>query len=162
MTPLTANRTALEPEQVSLVPKKKQRTRPGPLQWLGYSVGRKLPDSMRDWVRNDLVGDWAVPRHFARSMVPFLPLFAAFLLFPGPLWLRGCMVLLGVSLALFYSAAYMAQNRARRLERHGLPPDLENPKKRGRIDAERAAYEKAHPPATVIGPVTGSRAELRR
>ncbi|MFD4369646.1 DUF5313 family protein [Rhodococcus sp. NPDC058521] len=120
--------------------------RPGPLQWLGYCFGRTLPESMQDWVRNDLVGDWAVPRHLVRSMVPFLPIFAAFFLFPGPLWLNASMTLLGVVLALFYSVAYMAQNRARRLERHGLPPDLENPKARKRHEAERAAYAKLHGP----------------
>ncbi|MDJ0110715.1 DUF5313 family protein, partial [Rhodococcus erythropolis] len=43
-------------EQVTSVTSKKQRTSPNPLQWLGYSVGRKLPDSMQDWVRNDLIG----------------------------------------------------------------------------------------------------------
>ncbi|MFC0452027.1 DUF5313 family protein [Rhodococcus jostii] len=123
--------------------RKTQRTRPGPLQWLGYAVGRTLPDSMQDWVRNDLVGDWAVPRHLVRSMVPFVPVFAAFFLFPGPVGLRASMVLLGVLLAV----SYMAQNRARRLERHGLPPDLENPKKASRHDAEKAAYEKLHGPA---------------
>ncbi|GAB2631395.1 DUF5313 family protein [Prescottella soli] len=124
---------------------KKVHRRPNPLQWIGYSCGRKLPDSMQDWVRNDLVGDWAVPRHMIRSMVPFLPIFAAFFLFPGPLWLRGSMVLLGVFLALFFAAAYMEQNRRRRLEKHGLSPDLENPKKVARYNAEKAAYEKAHP-----------------
>ncbi len=70
--------------------------RPNPFQWIAYACGRKLPDSMQDWVRNDLIGDWAVPRHMIRSMVPFLPIFAAFFLFPGPVWLRGSMVLLGV------------------------------------------------------------------
>ncbi|MER2225363.1 MAG: DUF5313 family protein, partial [Rhodococcus sp. (in: high G+C Gram-positive bacteria)] len=96
-------------EQVTSVTSKKQRTSPNPLQWLGYSVGRKLPDSMQDWVRNDLIGDWAVPRHLIRSMVPFIPVFAAFMLFPGPWALRASMVLLGVLLALFYSVSYMAQ-----------------------------------------------------
>ncbi|NMM90477.1 hypothetical protein B2J88_40135 [Rhodococcus sp. SRB_17] len=119
---------------------------PNPIQWLGYSFGRKLPDSMREWVRNDLVGDWAVPRHLVRSMVPFLPVFVIFMLFPGPWALRASMVLLGVLLALFYSVSYMAQNRSRRLERHGLPADLENPKKISRQDAEKAAYEKLHGP----------------
>ncbi|QBJ98629.1 hypothetical protein ERC79_09240 [Rhodococcus sp. ABRD24] len=119
--------------------------RPNPFQWIAYSCGRKLPDSMQEWVRNDLVGDYAVPRHMIRSMVPFIPVFAAFFLFPGPLWLRGSMVLLGVLLALFFSAAYMEQNRRRRLEKNGLPADLENPKKTARYNAEKAAYEKAHP-----------------
>ncbi|MGU3432969.1 DUF5313 family protein [Actinomycetes bacterium M1A6_2h] len=121
-------------------------TRPNPIQWIGYAAGRTLPPSMQDWVRNDLVGPMAVPRHLARNMVLFSPVFAAFLLFPGELWLRGAMILLGVLLALFYTAAYMEQNRMRRLERHGLPPTLQNPKKQQRMDAEREAYEKKHSP----------------
>jgi hypothetical protein len=55
------------------------------------------------------------------------------------------MVLLGVFLALFFAASYMEQNRRRRLEKHGLSPELENPKKVARFNAEKAAYEKAHP-----------------
>ncbi|QNG18938.1 DUF5313 domain-containing protein [Rhodococcus triatomae] len=121
-----------------------ERRRPGPLQWLGYAFGRTLPDSQRDWVRNDLVGNHAVARHLVRSMAPFVPVFAAFALFPGPVALRASMVLLGVLLALFYSVAYMAQNRARRLERHGLPADLENPKAARRHENERRTYERRH------------------
>ncbi|MGW4577444.1 DUF5313 family protein [Rhodococcus aetherivorans] len=120
------------------------RTRPGPFQWLAYAVGRPLPASMREWVRNDLIGDHAVARHMIRSQVPFLPLYAAFLLLPGPVWLRLSTMGLGVALALFFSAAYMAQNRRRRLERNGLPGDLENPRRVRERDAEKAAYERLH------------------
>lgn len=120
-------------------------TRPNPVQWIGYAFGRRLPDSMQDWVRNDLIGDRAVPRHLIRGMIPFLPIFAVFMLFPGELWLRGTMVLLAVLLALFYSAAYMEPNRKRRLARHGLSPDLQNPKKVARDEAERRAYERWRP-----------------
>ncbi len=35
------------------------RTRPNFLQYIGYCYGRRLPDSMRDWVRNDLAGKGA-------------------------------------------------------------------------------------------------------
>ena len=31
--------------------------RPGPLRYIAYSFGRKVPDEMRYWVRNDLTGD---------------------------------------------------------------------------------------------------------
>ncbi|NMM92523.1 hypothetical protein B2J88_51265 [Rhodococcus sp. SRB_17] len=130
-----------------------RRSRPNPFQWLGYALGRKLPASMQDWVRNDLVGDRSVPRHLIRSMVPFVPVFVTFLLFPGPLALRGSMVLLGVLLALFYSVSYMAQNRSRRLERHGLPPDLENDKKASRHEAERRAYEQLHGASSTQSPL---------
>ncbi|MFC8532192.1 DUF5313 family protein [Nocardia sp. NPDC057227] len=114
--------------------------RPGPIRWIGYAFGRRLPDSMRDWVRRDLTGDHAAARHVLRGMVPFTPLFAAFLLFPGELWLRGSMVLLALLLALFYTVAFMPMNRAHRLAKHGFPQDLRNPAQARRADADRARY----------------------
>ncbi|WP_338891476.1 DUF5313 family protein [Rhodococcus sovatensis] len=120
-------------------------TRPNAVQWLGYVLGRKLPMSMQDWVRNDLVGKGAVPRHLLRSMIPFMPIFIGFVvLFPGALWLRGAMVLLSVLLALFYTVAFMELNRARRLELHGLPSNLKSDRKRAALDTERARYEQLH------------------
>lgn len=119
--------------------------RPNPIQWIGYTLGRRLPDSKREWVRNDLTGRHATTRHMIRGMVPFLPLFTAFLLLPGAVWLRGSTALLALLLALFYCAVYMPVNRSRRLTQHGLPADLENPAKRDQHRAERAIYESNHP-----------------
>lgn len=121
------------------------RRRPGPIQWIGYALGRRLPDSMREWVRDDLTGRFAAARHVLRGMVPFTPLFAAFLLFPGELWLRGAMVLLALLLALFYTVAFMPMNRAHRLAKHGLPADLENARRAQRRARERARYAAQHP-----------------
>ncbi|MEU7768267.1 DUF5313 family protein [Nocardia sp. NPDC049190] len=119
--------------------------RPNPVQWVGYAFGRRLPDSLREWVRNDLTGTHAATRHVLRGLVPFTPLFLAFLLFPGELWLRGAMVLLALLLALFYTIAFMPMNRAHRLAKHGLPADLENPERARRRAAERARYAAQHP-----------------
>ncbi|PXW29929.1 UNVERIFIED_CONTAM: hypothetical protein DES50_10936 [Williamsia faeni] len=121
-----------------------QRARPNPWQWITYSWGRKLPDELQDWVRHDLTGRWRVPRHLLRGMIPFFPVFAVFLLFPGPIYLRLAMILLGLILALFYCGAYMQPNREHRLELHGLPADLESPERVRKHDANRAAYEKIH------------------
>lgn len=123
----------------------RERTRPNFAQWLGYVAGRRLPMSMQEWVRNDLVGKGAVPRHLLRSMIPFLPIFVGFfVLFPGALWLRGAMVLLSVLLAMFYTVAFMELNRARRLELHGLPSDLQSDRKREALEDERVRYERLH------------------
>ena len=54
--------------------------RPNLIQYLGYSYGRRLPDSMREWVANDLAGYGAVRRHMIRMVIP--PLFVL-----APLWL---------------------------------------------------------------------------
>ncbi|MBH0776888.1 DUF5313 family protein [Nocardia bovistercoris] len=122
-----------------------KRRRPTPWQWIGYAFGRRLPDSLRDWVREDLTGRYATARHIVRGLVPFTPLFAAFLLFPGELWLRGSMILLAVLLALFYTAAFLPMNRAHRLTAHGLPADLENPARARRRADERARYAARYP-----------------
>jgi hypothetical protein len=122
--------------------------RPGPLRYIGYTFGRKLPDSMREWVRNDLTGEAALPRHLFRSMVPFIPVFAAALLLPpGPLVLRGACVLLALILALIYSFAFMDMNRRRRLTQHGFSGDLETARQARRRNRSRAEYERLHPRA---------------
>ncbi|WP_299569312.1 DUF5313 family protein [uncultured Williamsia sp.] len=120
------------------------RRRPSPLQWIGYSFGRRLPDELRDWVREDLTGRHAYLRHLVRGMVPFIPIFVIFMLFPGPWWLRAQMVALGLVLGLIYSAAYMRQNRAHRLEKHGLDPDLKPARQQAEDDRARAEYERLY------------------
>ena len=112
--------------------------RPGLMRYVGYSFGGKLPDNMRDWVRNDLTGDHAVVRHLVRSMVPFLPIFAAGLVVPGAL---ACVApaCCSVILALIYSFAFMDMNRRRRLSQHGSRrPQNE----RGRRNSSRRTYER--------------------
>ena len=38
------------------------RRRPNVIEYIRYCYGRPLPDSMRDWVRNDLAGKGAAAR----------------------------------------------------------------------------------------------------
>ena len=40
------------------------------LEYIGYCYGRRLPDSMRDWVRNDLAGKGATVRMMIRVFIP--------------------------------------------------------------------------------------------
>lgn len=121
------------------------RTRPTPWQWVGYAFGRPLPSTMTDWVAHDLTGDHAVVRHLIRGQVPFLPIYAVFMFFPGELWLRGAMVLLAVLLSVFFTASYMEENRQRRLVRHMLPHDLTNPRKAQESELVKKRYLAAHP-----------------
>ncbi|QIS13847.1 DUF5313 family protein [Nocardia arthritidis] len=113
--------------------------------WLGYTVGRAMPDDLSAWVLRDLTGKHTYTRHLVRGMVPFLPLFTAFLLFPGPFWIRAAMTLLALILALFYCAAYMAPNRTHRLTQHGYPADLDAPGVLHATAHERARYNVNHP-----------------
>ncbi|WP_028478483.1 DUF5313 family protein [Nocardia sp. CNY236] len=123
----------------------RDKRRPNPVQWIGYAFGRRLPDSMRDWVRNDLTGRYAVARHVVRGLVPLSPLFVVAILIPGEVWLRAATTCLAVLLATFYTVAFMPMNRAHRLTKHGLPADLENPRKVRQRELERARYEARHP-----------------
>ena len=49
------------------------RTKPNALQFVRYCAGARLPDSMRDWVRNDLAGKGATRRMMVRVAVPAVP-----------------------------------------------------------------------------------------
>ena len=59
-------------------------TRPGRLRYIADGVGRPLPESIGDRIRNDLTGSAATPGHLIRSMLAFLPMYAGVaLLLPG-------------------------------------------------------------------------------
>lgn len=45
------------------------RSRPNARQLVRYCVGARLPDSMRDWVRNDLAGKGATRRMIHQACI---------------------------------------------------------------------------------------------
>lgn len=115
--------------------------RPSVTQWLGYVVGRPMPPELREWVRRDLTGPGAGLRHMLRGGLVYLPVVVVLALFPGPLWLRGLMVLMALLLSTFYIVAFMDQNRHRRLEVNGLPTDLVSAHEQHVRDRDRTTYE---------------------
>ncbi|NLG48030.1 DUF5313 family protein [Gordonia sp. (in: high G+C Gram-positive bacteria)] len=116
--------------------------RPNPLQWIGYVYGATLPEGKREWVKNDLTGAMATPRHLIRTQVSFVPLYLAlFFAFDGEVWIRLLMVLLAVLLALIFSAAYMQQNRVVRLRKHGLGFSPLTQRQQVQADAAKLRYE---------------------
>lgn len=117
-------------------------SRPNPVQWIAYAYGARLPDSKRDWVANDLMGRTATPRHFLRSQFCFVPVYLVlFFAFPGPLWVRGLMVLLSMLLAFIFALAYMDQNRVRRLMKHGLGETPHTYRQQAAAEKAKAEYE---------------------
>jgi hypothetical protein len=109
---------------------------PGPVAWLWFAIGFRLPAGNRDWVKHELTdAGWrlrTVLRHLA-VIVPVcvvLGLIAGFLL-PAPLWLILMTALLILSGSLFTVAAYADDIRASRLRQHGFEvpddPDLGHP-----------------------------------
>ena len=118
--------------------------KPGPVQWLAYAYGRRLPPTMAEWVRNDIVGPHAFARHLLRSQVIYVPVFVLLLLLPGAFSLAFLCFLLALLLSLTYAVIYMEQNRIRRLEAHGLPADLESAKDLATRVTDREIYESTY------------------
>jgi hypothetical protein len=86
--------------------------RPGPRRDDADSVDRSLPESIREWVRNDPTGGTATPGHLIHSMTAFLPAYAAVaLVLPGSPAFRAAALVLAVLLALVDSYAFIALSR---------------------------------------------------
>jgi hypothetical protein len=109
---------------------------PGPLRWLQFALGFRLPEDNRDWVMHELTdAGWrfrTVLRHLA-VIVPVCVIVAVVLLalVPAPAWLAAMMIGLILAGSIFSVTAYADDIRASRLRQHGLDapddPDLGHP-----------------------------------
>ncbi|WP_067900233.1 DUF5313 family protein [Nocardia vaccinii] len=117
---------------------------PNPLQRLRYVCGGTLPESMSEWVRNDLTGPGASRRYLLRLMIPLFLVLSLFLLVPGPLWMGGAMMALIFLPLMFFAIALTYVYRRYRLAKHGLDPALADAAARDRAAVEREAYERSH------------------
>ena len=97
---------------------------PTPLQYVTYAYGRRLPDSMRSWVANDLAGDGAVRRHMIRMEIPPLLVLAPLWLLPASLYVHLEMTAPIYIWALLMALALNKIWRRHRLAQHGLDPNL--------------------------------------
>lgn len=94
------------------------------MQYLAYAYGRRLPDSMREWVANDLAGPGAIRRHMIRYSIPPLFILAPLWLLPASLYVH-----LEMTVPIYFWAVVMAFVlnkiwRRHRLAQHGLDPNL--------------------------------------
>jgi len=119
-------------------------TRPNPIQFVGYILGRTLPASMQAWVRDDVLGPGGSRRFLLRWNLPVIPPLLLFLLIPGPVWLPIMMILLLLLPWTYFSVALMPIWQRHRLQQHGLDPGLLGVKDRERAMREREAYERRH------------------
>jgi hypothetical protein len=98
--------------------------KPNLWQRIGYSYGRRLPDSMRSWVARDLAGEGAVRRHMIRWAIPPLLVLAPFWLLPASLYVHTEMTAPLYIWALLITLALNKVWRRHRLAVHGLDPNL--------------------------------------
>jgi hypothetical protein len=125
---------------------KPERSTPGPLQYLAYCYGRVLPDSMRDWVRNDLAGKGATRRTIIRVIVPALLVLAPFWLIPTTLYLHASMTLPIFIPFVYFAHALNKVWRRHRLAQHGLDPSLVDALARQRDAHIHRAYTERYGP----------------
>ena len=98
--------------------------KPNLWQRIGYSYGRRLPDSMRTWVARDLAGEGAIRRHMIRWAIPPLLVLAPFWLLPASLYVHTEMTAPLYIWALLITLALNKVWRRHRLAVHGLDPNL--------------------------------------
>jgi Family of unknown function (DUF5313) len=98
------------------------RRRPGPVRWVLYAFGGRLPPEYREWVLHDVTARTWVLRHLLRTTVQLLP-FAVllYLLVPGSTGIRATAVVGGLLLGFFYSSAYMYETTENRAIKAGYP-----------------------------------------
>src|SRR6187431_2897714 len=98
--------------------------KPGPLQFVAYCYGKRLPDSMREWVAHDLADNGAVRRHMIRMAIPPLLVLAPLWLLPASLYVHLEMTAPIYIWAVLMSLALNKVWRRHRLAQHGLDPKL--------------------------------------
>ena len=106
--------------------------RPTLWQYIAYSYGRRLPDSMKTWVANDLAGVGAVRRNMVRMAIPPLVVLAPFWLIPASFYVHLEMTAPIYIWTLLMALALNKVWRRFRLVQHDLDPNLVDVLKRRR------------------------------
>ncbi len=99
-------------------------SKPNPWQYVRYIYGGRLPDSMRDWVRNDLAGKGATRRMMLRMLVPAVVILLPFWLIPTTLDVHLSMTVPILIPFVYFSHALNKVWRRHMLRVHGLDPSL--------------------------------------
>jgi hypothetical protein len=106
--------------------------RPTLWQYIGYSYGRRLPDSLNTWVAHDLAGVGAVRRNMVRMAIPPLLVLAPFWLIPASFYVHLEMTAPIYIWTLLMALALNKVWRRFRLVQHDLDPNLVDVLKRRR------------------------------
>jgi Family of unknown function (DUF5313) len=95
---------------------------PGPVRWLWYALGGRLPAAYRDWVLYDVTCRTWPLRHLARLLVQLVPVAVVLMaLLPGPIWVRSMAVIGGSLVGLLYSFVFLYEATEHRACKAGFP-----------------------------------------
>ncbi|MBN3453312.1 DUF5313 domain-containing protein [Mycobacterium sp. DSM 3803] len=130
------------------------RSKPNPFQLVRYCLGRRLPDSMLDWVREDLTGKGATRRMMLRVLVPAVLILAPFLFVPTSWDVRLSMTIPILIPFIYFSHALNKIWRKHMLRVHGLDPNLVDKLKREKDAHIHQAYIEKYGPRS--GPPSSS------
>ena len=130
------------------------QTKPNPLQFIGYCLGRRLPDSMLDWVREDLTGKGATRRMMMRVLVPAVLILIPFWFIPTDFVTRASMTIPILIPFIYFSHALNKIWRKHMLRVHGLDPSLVDKLKREKDAHIHQAYIDKYGPRS--GPPSSS------
>jgi hypothetical protein len=101
-----------------------ERTKPNLWQYIGYCYGRRLPDSMKQWVADDLAGKGATLRLIVRWFVPAFLILLPFWFIPTTLDVHLSMTVPILIPFVYFSHALNKVWRRHMLRKHGLDPSL--------------------------------------
>ena len=120
--------------------------RPTLWQYVTYSYGRRLPDSMRTWVSHDLAGQGSVRRNMIRMAIPPLLVLAPFWLIPASFYVHLEMTAPIYIWTFLMSLALNKVWRRYRLAQHDLDPNLVDEIKRQKDARMHEAYARHYGP----------------
>ncbi|OBI73355.1 DUF5313 domain-containing protein [Mycobacterium sp. E740] len=120
--------------------------RPNIVQYIAYSYGRRLPDSMREWVKRDLAGPGALRRHMIRMAIPPLLVLAPLWLLPASLYVHLEMTVPIYTWAILMALALNKIWRRHRLAQHGIDPNLVDELRRERNAQMHEDYARRYGP----------------
>ena len=124
------------------------RATPNLWQYIRYSYGAQLPNSMRDWVRNDLAGKGATRRMMVRVFIPAVLILIPFWFIPTTLYVHLSMTLPILIPFVYFSHALNKVWRRHMLRVHGLNPDLVDELSRKKNAHVHQAYIDQYGPRT--------------
>ena len=116
------------------------RPKPNLWQYLRYSYGGRLPDSMRDWVAEDLTGKGATIRMMIRMFIPAFLIVAPFWFIPADFVVRLSMTVPILIPFFYFSHALNKIWRRHMLRVHDLDPALVDHKDREKNAHVHDAY----------------------